>query len=47
MVTNLEEIEIGDKEEKVAMEKNWIDKRWPPRIFYGEKGQLMHPYTRM
>ncbi len=24
----------------------WINKRWPTCIFYGEKGQLMHPYSR-
>ena len=27
--------------------EDWVNKRWPTRIFYGEKGQLMHPYTRI
>ena len=30
-----------------SMDENWVNKRWPTRIFSGEKGQLMHPYTRI
>ncbi len=27
-------------------EDSWINRRWPTRLFYGEKGELMHPYSR-
>ena len=30
-----------------SMDENWVNKRWPTQIFYGEKGQLMHPHTRI
>lgn len=41
----MQEIKLCEQE-KNLMGKNWIDKRWPPRIFHGENGQLVHPYTR-
>ena len=25
---------------------DWVNKRWPTRLFYGGKGELCHPYTR-
>ena len=43
--THKQEVELGMLKLKKD-DDNWIEKRWPTRIFYGEKGQLMHPYTR-
>ena len=27
-------------------EDSWINRRWPTRLFCGEKEELMHPYSR-
>ena len=34
-------------ENVVSSEEDWIEKRWPKRVFYGEDGHLRHPYARM
>ncbi len=34
-------------ENVVSSEDDWIEKRWPKRVFYGEDGDLRHPYARM
>jgi len=34
-------------ENVVSSEEDWIEKRWPKRVFYGEHGHLRHPYARM
>ncbi len=31
----------------LSSEEDWIEKRWPKRVFYGEDGHLRHPYARM
>ena len=40
--THKQEVKLGMLKLKKD-DDNWIEKRWPTRIFYGEKGQLMHP----
>ncbi len=31
----------------VEIDNEYVNKRWPTRVFYGEDGELKHPYTRM
>ena len=33
--------------EALNVDGDWVNKRWPTRIFYGGRGELRHPYTRM
>ena len=39
-------VKLTDKE-ALNVDDDWLNKRWPTRIFYGGRGELRHPYTRM
>lgn len=41
-----EDDEMGDSD-KIDITKDWINERWPTRVFYGKQGELSHPYSRM
>ncbi len=45
--TIVQDMKLNEPLDVQSMDENWVNKRWPTRIFYGEKGQLMHPYTRI
>ena len=32
---------------KSKISKDWINEKWPTRVFYGKQGELSHPYSRM
>ncbi len=31
----------------INFDEDWVNKRWPTRIFYGGRGEMRHPYTKM
>ncbi len=33
--------------EQINVNEDWVGDRWPTRLFYGRRGELSHPYTRM
>ena len=33
--------------EALNFDEDWVSKRWPTHIFYGGRGEMRHPYTRM
>ena len=33
--------------DKLNIKEDWVSKHWPTRLFYGRRGELSHPYTRM
>ncbi len=32
---------------EIDEDDEYVNKRWPTRVFYGKDGELKHPYTRM
>ncbi len=38
---------FNEKYGDVEIDDEYINKRWPMRVFYGKDGELKHPYSRM
>jgi hypothetical protein len=38
---------LDEKCGNAEIDDEYVNKRWPTRVFYGKDGELKHPYTRM
>jgi len=41
-----EDEELGGSD-KIKITEEWVNQRWPTRVFYGKQGELSHPYSRI